>query len=153
MAEEFRFVVKNIAKLSPRLDNAVDFTDYYINRDKRVRKFTKDYKKREGKFFFMTSEPGSIYKKSEEISKGVAETLIEHAILTVAKKGVGHIIVDGIEGYSENVSAFKPGKNKPFIDEVHIEFEVDNKLITKLKSKIKPVKIIETGLFDYLIGK
>lgn len=153
MAEEFRFVVKNIAKLNPRLDNAVDFIDYYLDRNKRVRKFTKDYKKREGKFFFMISEPGSIYKKSEEISKSVAETLIEHAILIVDKKGIGHINVDGVEGYSEHVSAFKPGKNKPFIDEVHIEFEVDNKLITKLKTKIKPVKIIETGLFDYLMSK
>ena len=136
MAEEFRFVVKDIAKLNPLLDKNVDFIDYFIKRDIRVRKFIKDYKGREGKFFFTVSEPNSIYKKSEEISKTIAETLIEHAILVVAKKGVGHIIAEGIEGYSENVSAFKPGKNKPFIDEVHIEFEVDNKLITKLISSL-----------------
>lgn len=150
MAEEFRFVVKDITKLNPQLEKAVDFTDYYLARDKRVRTFLKDYKGREGKFFFMTSEPGSIYKKSEEISKNVAQALIEHSVLVVTKKGVGHITSEGIEGYSEKISAFKPGKSKPFIDEVQIEFEADKKLIPQLKKAIKPAKIIETGLFDYL---
>jgi len=153
MAEEFRFVVKDIEKLNPVLEKAADFTDYYLERNKRVRTFTKDHKGRVGKFFLTISEPGSIYKKSEEISKNVAEILISHAVLVVAKKGVGHITSEGIEGYAEKVSAFKPGKNKPFIDEVQIEFEVESKLLPKLKKALKPLKVIEAGLFDYLEGE
>jgi len=153
MAEEFRFVVKNIEKFNPQLEKAADFTDYYLDRNKRVRTFIKDFKGRDGKFFFITSEPGSIYKKSEEISKAVAETLIQHAVLIVTKKGIGHIQIEDIQGYSENVSATKPGKKKPFIDEVQIEFEVEQKLMAKLDKAIKPTKIIKVGLFDYLSEK
>lgn len=152
MAEEFRFVVENIEELKPYSEKAADFTDYYLERNKRVRTFSKDYKGRAGKFFFTTSEPGAIYKKSEEISRNVAETLIKYAILIVKKEGKGHIKAEEVEGYAERVSAFKPGKNKPFIDEVQVEFEVDEKLLMKLKKVIKPKKVIETGLFDYLMG-
>jgi hypothetical protein len=148
-AKEFRFVVKNADAINANAVNVSDFIDYYLSRTKRVRHFIKDLKAK-GKFFLISTEPGMIKKEKKEITKAGAENLMKDAVLIVKKKGVGRGLVDGIEGYCERVSAFKPGKNKPFIDELHIEFETSQDNIARLEKIVKPLKIIKTGLFDYL---
>lgn len=149
MAEEFRFIVKDIMAHKPDAANVSDFVDYYFARNKRVRYFSKD-KKYVGKYLLISTEPGMIVKQKKEISKKEAESVIKKAILIVKKQGVGRIWVGGIEGYSERVSAFRPAEKKPFLDEVHTEFETDQKEINKLEKLMNPLKIIRVGLFDYL---
>ena len=151
MAEEFRFVVEmsKLEQLNPNLSDVSDFIDYYLARNKRVRHFIKD-RKNAGKYFLISSEPGMITKQKKEISKEDAEQIIRKAILIVKKKGAGRIWIEGIEGYSEIVSAFKPGEKKHFLEELHVEFETDQKEIPKLEKSMKPIKIIRVGLFDYL---
>jgi hypothetical protein len=150
-SKEFRVVVDNIRKYTPNPTRAANFTDYYLSRNQRVRHFTKciDITKA-NKWFLITSKPGMRVKKHEEINVKEAKKLIISPILILRKRGVGHLVVDEIEGYAERVIALMGKSKKPFLDEVQIEFEVSLNLIEKVVSKLKPLKVIKVGLFDYV---
>ncbi|MEM4271621.1 MAG: hypothetical protein QXD13_00830 [Candidatus Pacearchaeota archaeon] len=143
MIKEFRVVIADIKGLNVDKSRVLDFTDYYLTRNKRIRQI-KD------KSLMISAVPGSIIKKKEEIEEKKAKELIKKAILVIKKKGVGDIIVNQeIKGYCEEVSAFKG--DKMLFSEIQIEFELDRKYIPEIKKHIKVEKLIEKGLFDYAL--
>jgi hypothetical protein len=153
--KEFRFVFANFDKLnrySPDSSRVSDFNDCYLDRNKRIRHFTKD-KNDSGKYLLISTEPGMIVKQKKEITSGEAEKLMEGAMLIVKKKGMGRFFVNNIEGYCERVIAFKPNADEPFVDEIQVEFETNQKSIPMLKKLMNPLKVIRVGLFDYLSNK
>jgi hypothetical protein len=147
--KEFRVVVADAAKLKPDSTRAADFEDYYISREMRVRHFTK-HPVKAGKWYTISTEPGMIVKNYVDIDEKSAHKLLKDAILTIKKKGVGHIYVDGVEGYAERVTASKPGVGSSIVDEVQIEFECGMDKLEMIRKKLRPVKMIEIGLFDYV---
>lgn len=152
MDDEFRFVLTNdqIENLEISQTGAIDFNDYYLAREKRIREIIRSDDGSEGKFFMIEAKPGSIVKKKIEINEKEAKKNIKQAILIIEKKGFGHIHVGDASGYIERVKIFEKGSKKPLVDEVHIEFEEDFNKIDSLSKKIRPMKVIRTGLFDYL---
>jgi hypothetical protein len=151
MAEEFRFVVKDLdilKKFNLNSSRARDMTDYYIFRDKRVRHYFKTKNEQEH-FVLITAEPGSRIKKNKAITKREANELVKGRILVVEKKGIGHINVLDVEGYAEKIRMFAGNSKGAFIDEIQIEFEESNKIIPALTRELEPLKVIRTGIFDY----
>lgn len=148
-SKEFRAVVNNIQKYTPNPKRAANYIDYYLSRNQRVRHFTKHPIKAK-KWFLITSQPGMIVKKQEEISVREAKKLISTPILILRKRGIGHIQISGIEGYAERVIAFRGNSPKSFLDEVQVEFEVSPKYIKTVVGKLNPLRIIKVGLFDYI---
>lgn len=148
-AKEFRVVVSDMAKLKPDPARAADFEDHYLSRERRVRHFTK-HPLKAGKWYTISTEPGMVVKNYVDIDEKSAQKLLKDAILIIKKKGVGHLYVSGIEGYAERVTASKPGMNSPIVDEVQIEFECGMDKLEMIKKRLKPLKLIEVGLFDYV---
>ena len=151
MVEEFRFVVKDIEILKKfNLDStrARNITDFYLTRSKRVRYYAKTNKEAEH-FVLIVAEPGSRIKKNKAITRREVNELIKASILTIEKKGIGHITVLDKEGYAEQVKVFIKKSKASIIDETQIEFEESNKIIPALSKEFEPIKIIRQGLFDY----
>jgi hypothetical protein len=151
MAEEFRFVVKDIDVLKKfNLDSsrAKDMRDSYTARNKRVRYYPKTKTEPEH-FVLIIAEPGSRIKKNKAITKREAIELVKNKILVIEKKGLGHIKVLDVEGYAEHIQVFSEKSNVPYIDEIQIEFEESDKIIPALTRELSPVKVIQKGLFDY----
>jgi len=152
MDKEFRFVIPNkevLNKFNLNVSERKDFVDYYITRRKRIRHLLKT--KQEGEHFYIVDcEPGSRIKQKKEITKRAANELIKNANVIVKKIGLGHIMCLGIIGYSENIIAYRKESRTPFLDEIHIEFEVGEKVIPALYKEIKPLKVIKKGIIDYI---
>ncbi len=148
--KEFRFVVnkETLDKLKIDASRAVDFVDYYIQRNKRVRHLLS----REGdkEFVLIASEPGMIVKRKMDIKKDEAERLMKETEIIVKKQGIGHLIISNIEGYCEKVTAIKAETEEIIFDEIQIEFEQDQDKIPVLKREIKPLAIVNKGLYDYI---
>ena len=149
--KEFRFVLskETLGKLKIDSKRAKDFNDYYLLRNKRVRHFLATRGNKE-EFVLIVSEPGRIVKRKISIDKKEANELMKQAELIIKKNGIGHFVVEGYEGYIEVVSAFESGNKKPFVDEIQVEFELDSDKIPILKKILKPSKIIEEGMYDYM---
>lgn len=147
--EEFRFVFEELP-VKADSEFAVNFTDYYIKRNERVRDVSKS-KKDPNTFYLITSEPGKIVKETKEISQEEALKYMEKANLVIDKKGVGEIEVNNIKGYAERIQVYK--KDTLILDELQVEFETDEKNLSMLEKTLKPIKIIKQGLFDYVSSK
>ena len=145
--KEFRVVIdeKDISNFNLDASKAKDFTDYYLERSKRIRHFPIN-----NKWFLIEVEPGTIEKNKKEILEQEAKKMTFGCNLIIEKKGIGIVDIEGIEGYMERVLVYHPGNNEPIINEVHIEFEEDFEKIPEIENKIRPLKIIKQGMFDYV---
>jgi hypothetical protein len=156
-AEEFRLVIdeKTLLTLNPDRTQSSDFTDYYLARGKRVRIIERPSQKSEAAYQLIEVTPGSIVKPKSAITKEQAEEYSRHAILIIAKKGYGELTVPGgYQGYAERVTAYLPGqKDKPAIDEIHIEFELEGVEPETIARTLKHMRIIRQGLYDYISAK
>ncbi len=148
-SNEFRLVIKNLNSIKYSKEGVLDFTDFYISRNIRLRKTSKKYG---SKIYLIEAIPGTIKKKKTEINETKFNSILKDnpIILEIIKKGIGETKYNNIKnGYVENVIAKK--QNKILFDEIHIEFESirNQKELYKIVEIIKPIKIIQIGLFDY----
>jgi len=143
---EIRLIVDDV-KIDVNTEKASNFIDYYLSRTQKVRYISDSL---EDKYFLINYEHGVIDEKCE-ITREEAWTYMVRADFIVEKEGVGHIIVDNIEGYLERVLVYK---DKGLIyDENHIKFKDDAKLKSCLIKELKPKGIIKDGLYDYVFKK
>jgi hypothetical protein len=147
--KEFRIVVADVLALKPDPSRAADFEDHYLSRETRIRHFTK-HPAKAGKWYTIATEPGMIVKDYKETDEKSAKNLLKDAILIIKKKGIGHFNAETVDGYAERVMAYRPGEDNPFLDEVQIEFECGMDKLKMVREKLRPVKVIEQGLFDYV---
>jgi hypothetical protein len=147
MAEEFRFVISHPEQYDFDAEKAYDWTDYYFSRWERIRV----YHSPPGQWpaFLIRATPGSILKKRWPLLPQEEEDIRTRnpTILTVEKKGLGTLTVDGVTGYGERVIAHRNGSR--IADETQIEFELPADYRPSLQERLNPVKVIERGLFDY----
>ena len=140
-SKEFRVNVNSIRGINLDKSRAIDFTDYYIKRGRRVRKIG-------SKFFVISTVPGSIIKKKKEIRFDIAKKLIKKSVIIIRKKGFGHVLLNSrIKGYCERVSIYKD--KRKILSEIQIEFELNKKYLPKILKLIDVKKVINKGLFDY----
>ena len=152
---EFRFIIdKKILETLP-VDTRKSYTtiDYYIDRMKRIRwHLTGDYKHNKNTFYVINSLPGAKNKDEMEISEEKAKELAtaKNIIYLVRKTGIGEIEINGVRGIVEHVVVESIKNTQEILNEIHIEFETSKNDIEKIKQQIKPLKIINVGLFDYI---
>lgn len=155
---EYRFVIdKKILENLP-VDARKTYTtiDYYIDRMKRIRWYlTGDYKHNKNTFYVVKSLPGAKNKDEMEISEDKAKELAtaKNVIYLVRKIGIGEIEINGVRGIVEHVVVESIKTKKEILDELQIEFETSEKDIEKVRQQIKPLKIFNIGLFDYIEQK
>ena len=155
--KEVRFVFDRIPKAirsKINTEQALDWTDYYISRSRRLRQFEND--SHSNACYFIEAEPGTQKKlKSARISDFDLDHLLEmnKVVFTIVKRGIGTVLLrkKSVEGYVEKVIAWRKNKKRLLFEEIHIEFEqipnVETLLV--LIRILEPRRVFQKGLFDY----
>ncbi len=156
---EIRFVIDKsiLENLSLDTSNQVKIIDYYFNRNKRIRYF-KEYNNisKNNKYFLLEQPPGIVYKDYQPITESYAQSqaIPSNIQYLVNHTGLGCVnLNNNMKGYIEHLIIEDVKQKKTIIDELQIEFETYSDCIIELKELIKPIKIIEMGIYDYIQSK
>ena len=167
---EFRFLIdKYILENIHIIPKDIIIIDYYLEREKRIR-YIKKYPNilQENTFHLIEVSPGCIYKYPTVLEENEAKKLAtwKNVKYLVKKKCIGTSEFNIgskslVEGYIEHIVGeeivYDPRNlgthGVKVLDEIHIEFETFDYHQDRLKNLIKPIEIINDGIFDYIEKK
>ncbi len=162
---EFRFLIdKSILEGIHIVPKEIVIIDYYLEREKRIR-YIKEHPNvlQENTYHMISVPPGCVYKYPKMIDESEAKTLAswKNVKYLVRKKlyGLTEFNIGAtslIKGATEHIIAEriidKSGSysGEVILDEIQIEFETYGTNIERLKQLIKPISIIENGIYNYI---